>query len=79
MLTKEFNNLPLATRSKLVYDKGSLVAIFSDDKAQKGFYYTLNNLKIDLIYDKVRNRLLDVIAWDNSSDRTFLVRNVVVS
>lgn len=62
MLTKEFNQLPLDTRSKMVFEKGSLIAISNDDIAQKAFYYTLNGLKVDLIYDKVRNRLLDIIA-----------------
>jgi len=70
MLTKEFNDLPLAIRSKLVFDKGRLIAVFNDDEIQKGFYYTLNDLKIDLIYDKVRSRLSNVIAWENNNERS---------
>jgi len=72
MLTKEFNKLPLAIRSKMVFDKGVLIAIFNDNTTQKGFYYTLDDLKIDMIYDKIRSRLLDVIAWDNINERGVL-------
>jgi hypothetical protein len=69
MLTKEFNKLPLAIRSKMVFDKGSLIAVFNDNATQKGFYYTLDDLKIDMIYDKVRSRLLDVFAWESINER----------
>ena len=72
MLTKEFNELPLPIRSKMVFDKGKLIAVSNDDKTQKAFFYTLNDLKIDLIYDKVRNRLLNVIAWEKPSEREAL-------
>jgi len=69
MLTKEFNALSLSERSKLVFGQGKLIDIYQDHVMQKGFYYKLNDLKIDVIYDKVRNRLLDIIAWENLVDR----------
>lgn len=69
MLTKEFNELPLPIRSKMVFDSGRLIAVSNDDKTQKAFFYTLGELKIDMIYDKVRSRLLDVIAWEKPSER----------
>jgi hypothetical protein len=78
MLPKEFNKLPLAERSKMVFEKGNLIAIFNDDTAQKGFYYTLDGLKIDLTYDKVRNRLLNVIAWETTTDRNLSLQKLGV-
>ncbi|HWY98260.1 MAG TPA: hypothetical protein VNY36_04150 [Bacteroidia bacterium] len=69
MLTKEFNALSLSERSKLVFGQGKLIDIYQDHVMQKGFYYKLNDLKVDVIYDKVRNRLLDIIAWESLVDR----------
>ena len=69
MLTEEFNKLPLLERSKLIFGVGKLIDIYDDNKLQKVFYYRLNDLKVDVIYDKVNNRLLDVIAWDESKER----------
>jgi hypothetical protein len=69
MLSKEFNELPLPIKSKMVFDKGRLIAVSNDDKTQKAFFYTLDDLKIDMIYDKVRSRLLDVFAWEKPSER----------
>ena len=69
MLTEEFNKLPLPERSKVVFGDGKLIDIYDDNKLQKVFYYRLNELKVDVIYDKVNNRLLDVIAWDESKGR----------
>ena len=69
MLTEEFNKLPLLERSKLIFGVGKLIDIYDDNKLQKVFYYRLNDLKVDVIYDKVNNRLLDVIAWDESKGR----------
>jgi|GEM_PF-848836 hypothetical protein len=77
MLTKEFNALTLAERSKIVFGQGKLIGISQEHLAQKGFFYKLNDLKIDVIYDKVRNQLLDIKAWENSSDRlSFLKMSV---
>ena len=77
MLTKEFNELPLPIRSKIVFDKGKLIAVSNDDKTQKAFFYTLNDLKIDLIYDKARSRLLNVIAREKPSEREVLLKKNV--
>ncbi len=74
MLTKEFNSLPLDKRSKLVFGEGKLIGISKDHPVQKGFYYKLNDLKIDVIYDKARNSLLDVKAWEKSEDRAVFLR-----
>lgn len=73
MLTKEFNALTLAEKSKIVFGQGKLIGISQEHTVQKGFFYKLNDLKIDVIYDKVRNQLLDIIAWETNNDRiTFL-------
>ena len=69
MLTKEFNTLPLPEKSVLVFGEGKLIDIFGDNKFQKVFFYKLDDLKIDVIYDKANNRMLDIIAWENSNDR----------
>ena len=69
MLTKEFNKLPLSERNKLVFGTGKLIAIFDDNKFQKVFFYKHGELKIDVIYDKTNNRLLDILAWENENDR----------
>jgi hypothetical protein len=69
MLTEEFNKLSLSERGKLVFGAGKLINIYDDNKLQKVFYYKLGELKIDVIYDKVNNRLLDIIAWDESKER----------
>jgi len=74
MLTKEFNALSLDKRRKLIFSEGKLIGISQDDSIQKGFYYKLNGLKVDVIYDKVRNSLLDVIAWENTTDRVAFLR-----
>ena len=74
MLTKEFNSLPLDQRSKVVFSEGKLIGISKEHPVQKGFYYKLNDLKVDVIYDKARNQLLDVKAWDTSSDRAAFLR-----
>lgn len=79
MLTKEFNALPLVQRSKLVFGEGRLIAIFQDHQLQKGFYYKLNDLKVDVIYDKVRNRLLNILAWDDITEREVFLNKVSVS
>jgi hypothetical protein len=69
MLTKIFNALPLLERNTLVFGERKLIAIYEDNKSQKVFFFKLNDLKIDMIYDKVRNRLLDILAWENSYER----------
>ncbi|HTB07090.1 MAG TPA: hypothetical protein VK806_09080 [Bacteroidia bacterium] len=69
MLTKEFNALPLNERSKLVFGEGKLIGIFKDHTLQKAFYYKLDDLKIDVVYDKVLNTLLGVTAWESANDR----------
>jgi len=74
MLTKEFNALPLEKRRELVFNSGKLIDIYQSHLAQKGFYYKLNDLKVDVIYDKVHNTLLDVIAWENTADRVAFLR-----
>lgn len=68
MLTKEFNILSLSERRKLVFDNGKLVAIYEVNKNQKIFYYKFNNIKVNVIYDKINKTLLDIIARDNNSD-----------
>ncbi len=79
MLTKEFNALPLVQRSKLVFGEGKLIAIFQDHTLQKGFYYKLHDLKIDVIYDKVRNRLLNILAWETAAERLVFLKTTAVS
>ena len=74
MLTKEFNALPLDQRSKVVFSEGKLIGISKEHPMQKGFYYKLNDLKVDVIYDKARNQLQDVKAWDKSEDRVAFLR-----
>jgi hypothetical protein len=69
MLTKDFNSLSFRERNKQVFAEGKLVAIYEDNKFQKVFFYKLDDLKIDVIYDKVHNMLLDIIAWENENDR----------
>jgi hypothetical protein len=74
MQTKEFNALPLAERTRLVFSEGKLIEIFENHNLQKGFFYKYNGLKIDVIYDKARNQLQDVIAWENSTDRVSFLK-----
>lgn len=74
MLTKEFNALPLDQRSKVVFSEGKLIGISKEHPVQKGFYYKVNDLKVDVIYDKARNQLLDIKAWDNSDERVAFLR-----
>jgi hypothetical protein len=69
MLTKEFNKLPLSERSKLVFGEGKLIGIFQEHDITKAFFYKLNDLKIDVIYDKVLNKLQDITAWESNADR----------
>lgn len=69
MLTKIFNALPLLERNTLVFGEGKLIAIYEDNKSRKVFFFKWNDLKIDMIYDKGRNRLLDILAWENSHER----------
>ena len=78
MLTEEFNKLPLLERSKLIFGVGKLIDIYDDNKLQKVFYYRLNDLKVDVIYDKVNNRLLDIIAWNESKDRVDFLKMPVL-
>lgn len=72
MLTKEFNALSLQKRSKLVFAKGKLIGVIRDQSSQKAFYYKLDDLKIDVVYDKIRKRLLGINAWENALDRAVL-------
>jgi hypothetical protein len=72
MLTKEFNALSLQKRSKLVFGEAKLIGIVRDQETQKAFFYKLDDLKIDVIYDKVRKRLLGINAWENAVDRALL-------
>ena len=72
MLTQEFNNLPLDKRSKLVFGEGKLIGVMRDNELQKVFYYRLDDLKVDVVYDKIRNRLLGINAWENAADRGIL-------
>ncbi len=77
MQTKEFNALPLEQRSKLVYGSGKLIDILERHQYQKTFYYKMDNLKIDVIYDRVKNNLLDIVAWENEEDRkAFLIMSI---
>ena len=69
MLTKEFNELPLAERNKLVFGEAKLIDIFDDNKFQKVFFCRMDELKIDIIYDKAHNRLMEIVAWENVNDR----------
>lgn len=43
-----------------------------DNELQKVFYYRLDDLKVDVVYDKIRNRLLGINAWENAADRGIL-------
>jgi len=75
MITKEFNALSLPEKTALVFANGKLINIVQHKSLQqKSFYYTLNDLKVDVIYDRVRNILLDVIAWENIADRVALLK-----
>jgi hypothetical protein len=77
MRTKEFNALSLDERKKAVFGNGKLVAIYEDNKFQKVFYYRINDIKVDVIYDKINNVLLDVIAWETDSDRVGFLKTPV--
>lgn len=77
MVTEEFNKLALSEKSQLVFDAGKLIDIYDDNKLQKVFYYKLGELKIDIIYDKTFNRLLDVIAWNENKDRIDFLKLLV--
>lgn len=77
MLTKEFNDLPLEKRSKLVFAEGKLIGVIQDHALQKAFYYKLNDLKVDVVYDKVLDKVLGVNAWENAADRSVL-KTVIV-
>ncbi len=66
---KDFNALPFVERNKLVFTEGKYIDVFHENKLQKGFFYKMGELKIDVIYDKVHNKLLDIIAWENENDR----------
>jgi hypothetical protein len=74
MLTKDFNALPLPERSKMAFSDGKLIAIYEDNQFQKVFYFKWNGLKIDVIYDKVHNKLLDILAWQEAKDRVAFLR-----
>ncbi len=74
MQALEFNALPLSERTALVFSHGRLLEIFEDTKYQKAFYYKLNELKIDVIYDRIHNKLLDIIAWDSNNDRVAFLK-----
>lgn len=74
MVTKEFNSLPLDKRSKAVFTEGKLIGISKEHPLHKGFFYTLDNLKVDVVYDKGRNRLVDVLAWEKTADRPAFLR-----
>lgn len=69
MLTKEFNALTLSKKSKLVFSEAKLIGTIRDEESQKAFFYKLNDLKIDVVYDKVRSRLLGINAWETAVDR----------
>lgn len=56
----------------MVFAKGKLIGVISDQTSQKAFYYKLGDLKIDVVYDKIRKRLLGINAWDNAIDRAVL-------
>ncbi len=72
MHAKEFNELTLDKRSKLIFGEGKLIGVIQDHELQKAFYYKLNDLKVDVVYDKVRNRLLGINAWENATERNAL-------
>ncbi|HTA82984.1 MAG TPA: hypothetical protein VK783_08625 [Bacteroidia bacterium] len=74
MLKKEFNSLSLEKRSKLVFSQGKLIDIYQDHTKEKAFFYKVNDLKVDVTYDKIRNALLDVIAWDTNNERAAFLR-----
>ena len=74
MGTKEFNALSLDKRSKLVFTEGKLIGISKEYSIQKGFFYKLHDLKVDVIYDKSRNMLFDIKAWENNKDRAAFLR-----
>ncbi len=69
MLITDFNKLPLNERSKLVFGTGKLIDILGDNKFQKVFFYKIEDLKIDVIYDKANNSMMDIIAWEKVNDR----------
>jgi len=69
VLTKEFNALTLSKKSKLVFSEAKLIGTIRDEESQKAFFYKLNDLKIDVVYDKVRSRLLGINAWETAVDR----------
>jgi len=69
MLTKDFNALPLSERQRLVFTEGKFIDVYNDNNLQKCFFHTLDKLKIDIIYDKVHHKLLDIIAWEKIEDR----------
>ncbi len=75
MLLKEFNSLSLAEKTRLVFAEGKLVDIFEKKhNLQKAFYYKLEELKIDVIFDKSRNTVLDVLAWEHNDERVAFIK-----
>jgi len=79
MLTKEFNELLLPERKLRVFGEGKLINIFEDNKIQKVFFFKMEDLKIDVIYDKIHNLLIDIKAWENNNERVkFLKLETVV-
>ncbi|HWY98100.1 MAG TPA: hypothetical protein VNY36_03345 [Bacteroidia bacterium] len=72
MLIKEFNEMPLDKKSKLVFAEGKLIGVIQDHELQKAFYYKLNDLKVDVVYDKVNDKVMGVNAWENAGDRSVL-------
>ncbi|HXP50217.1 MAG TPA: hypothetical protein VN922_09700 [Bacteroidia bacterium] len=69
MRIHEFNALPLSERSKLVFGDGKLIGISKEYTVQKEFHFILNDIRINVVYDKVRKIVMDVKAVERSMDR----------
>ena len=75
MLTREFNSLSLPEKTKIIFTIGKFIDVSADNMTYKSFYYKLNELNVDLIYDKARKRLVNITAWKNSTERAALLLN----
>lgn len=62
MYAEEFNALSLQERSELVFNNGKLVCIAKEYTVLKEFIYELYSLRINVIYDKLQKKLVDVKA-----------------
>ena len=69
MIKQKFNNLALPVRAALVFGEGRLIGTFDSNSSQTIFYYKLNDLKIDVVYNKTNMKVVDIFAWENSIER----------